>query len=172
MRFAYLAATTTVSLLRLLPMSDRDKDLEIIALRHQLMVLQRQVGKPAFTGTDRLILAGLLHHLPREKLRNLLLLVRPGNGRALAPRSARAATRRDLRAEASRTPVTIASTWDLPQVPTGAEDPPLIASIHVRPARPLRSDTRLQLPPLCSSRSCKRAAGLRARHDCSPLSNA
>ncbi|WP_326594545.1 hypothetical protein [Streptomyces sp. NBC_01803] len=27
-------------------------------------------------------------------------------------------------------------------------------------------------PPLCSSRSCKRTAGLRARHDCSPLSNA
>ncbi|MGW5781738.1 hypothetical protein [Streptomyces sp. NPDC003863] len=26
-------------------------------------------------------------------------------------------------------------------------------------------------PPLCSSRSCKRAAGLRARHDCVPLPN-
>ncbi|MEV6742463.1 hypothetical protein AB0N14_38585 [Streptomyces sp. NPDC051104] len=25
--------------------------------------------------------------------------------------------------------------------------------------------------PLCFPRSCKRAAGLRARHDCSPLSN-
>ncbi|MFF5856298.1 hypothetical protein ACFY8B_11740 [Streptomyces sp. NPDC012751] len=27
-----------------------------------------------------------------------------------------------------------------------------------------------QPPPLCFPRSCKRAAGLRARHDCSPLS--
>jgi NAD(P)-dependent dehydrogenase (short-subunit alcohol dehydrogenase family) len=27
------------------------------------------------------------------------------------------------------------------------------------------------VPPLSSSRSCKRAAGLRARHDCCPLSN-
>ncbi len=26
-------------------------------------------------------------------------------------------------------------------------------------------------PPLCFPRSCKRTAGLRARHDCSPLSN-
>ncbi|MFD4976749.1 integrase core domain-containing protein [Streptomyces sp. NPDC058424] len=77
LRLAYLAATNTLALLRLLPMSHRDKDIEILALRHQLLVLQRQVGKPAFTDTDRAILAGLLHHLPREKLRHLLLLVRP-----------------------------------------------------------------------------------------------
>ncbi|GAA3482281.1 hypothetical protein GCM10018966_068130 [Streptomyces yanii] len=77
LRLAYLAATNALALLRLLPMSDRDKDVEILALRHQLLVLQRQVGKPAFTGTDRAILAGLLHHFPREKLRRFLLLVRP-----------------------------------------------------------------------------------------------
>ncbi|MGC9537589.1 integrase core domain-containing protein [Streptomyces sp. UG1] len=77
LRLAYLAATNTLSLLRLLPMSDRDKDIEILALRHQLLVLQRQVGKPTFTDTDRAVLAGLLHHLSREKLRQLLLLVRP-----------------------------------------------------------------------------------------------
>lgn len=77
LRLAYVTATTAVTLLRLLPMSDRDKDLEIIALRHQLLVLQRQVGKPAFTDTDRVILAGLLHRLSREKLGRLLLLVRP-----------------------------------------------------------------------------------------------
>jgi putative transposase len=50
---------------------------EILALRHQLLVLQRQVGKPAFTDTDRAVLAGLLHHLPIRKLRHLLLLVCP-----------------------------------------------------------------------------------------------
>ncbi|MFF4755488.1 integrase core domain-containing protein [Streptomyces sp. NPDC002514] len=77
LRLACLAATNTLALLRLLPMSDRDKDIEILALRHQLLVLQRQVGKPTFTDTDRAVLAGLLHHLPREKLRHLLLLVRP-----------------------------------------------------------------------------------------------
>nr|WP_079249536.1 integrase core domain-containing protein [Streptomyces sp. IMTB 2501] len=58
-------------------MSDRDKDIEILALRHQLLVLQRQVGKPTFTAADRAVLSGLLHHLPTDKLRHLLLLVRP-----------------------------------------------------------------------------------------------
>jgi transposase InsO family protein len=77
LRLAYLAVTNTFALLRLLPMSDRDKDIEILALRHQLLVLQRQVGTPAFTDTDRLVLAGLLHRLPRQQLCQLLLLVRP-----------------------------------------------------------------------------------------------
>jgi putative transposase len=77
LRLAYLAATNTFTLLRLLPMGDRDKDIEILALRHQLLVLQRQVGKPTFTDTDRAVLAGLLRHLPKDKLRHLLLLVRP-----------------------------------------------------------------------------------------------
>ncbi|GHB67347.1 hypothetical protein GCM10010377_67800 [Streptomyces viridiviolaceus] len=77
LRLAYLAVTNTFTLLRLLPMSDREKDVEILALRHQLLVLQRQVGRPAFTDTDRAVLAGLLHHLSREKLGHLLLLIRP-----------------------------------------------------------------------------------------------
>ncbi|MET8116656.1 integrase core domain-containing protein [Streptomyces prasinus] len=77
LRLAYLAATNTFTLLRLLPRSEREKDIEILALRHQLLVLQRQVGKPRFTDTDRAVLAGLLHHLPIDKLRQLLLPVRP-----------------------------------------------------------------------------------------------
>src|SRR4051794_27028791 len=60
-------------------MSDRDKDTEILALRHQLAVLQRQLGneKVRFTPADRACLAALLHRLPREALRRLRLLVRP-----------------------------------------------------------------------------------------------
>ncbi|GAB2458882.1 hypothetical protein GCM10027162_63700 [Streptomyces incanus] len=77
LRPAYLAATNIFALLRLLPMSDRKKDIEILALRHHLLVLQRQVAKPAFTDTDRVVLACLLHHLPMDKLRHLPLLVRP-----------------------------------------------------------------------------------------------
>ncbi|MFD0649163.1 hypothetical protein HUF15_39230 [Streptomyces samsunensis] len=42
LRLAYLAATNALAFLRLLPMSDRDKDIEILVLRHQLLVLQRQ----------------------------------------------------------------------------------------------------------------------------------
>jgi hypothetical protein len=69
LRLTYLAAINTLALLRLLPMSDRDKDIEILALRRQLLVLQRQVGKPTFTDADRAVLAGVLHHLPMDKLR-------------------------------------------------------------------------------------------------------
>ncbi|WP_456302776.1 hypothetical protein [Streptomyces mirabilis] len=77
LRLACLAVTHAFAFLRLLPMSDREEDVEILALRRQLLVLQRQVGKPTFTDTDRAVLAGLLHHLPMDKLRHLLLLVRP-----------------------------------------------------------------------------------------------
>lgn len=43
LRLAYLGLTTTVAMLRLLPRSDRDKDIEILVLRHQIAVLQRQL---------------------------------------------------------------------------------------------------------------------------------
>ncbi|MEO3876772.1 hypothetical protein ABGB18_49160 [Nonomuraea sp. B12E4] len=69
--------TTTFSFLRLLPRSDHDKDIEILVLRHQRGVLQRQLSKPAFTPDDRFLLAGLLHRLPVARLRHLTLLVRP-----------------------------------------------------------------------------------------------
>jgi hypothetical protein len=41
---AYLSLTNTFALLRLLPMSNQDKDTEILASRHQIGVLQRQLG--------------------------------------------------------------------------------------------------------------------------------
>jgi transposase InsO family protein len=77
LRLVYLAATHALALLRPLLMGEREKEVEILVLRHQLLVLQRQVGRPVFTDVDRAVLAGLLHHLPRERLRRLLLLVRP-----------------------------------------------------------------------------------------------
>jgi len=46
LRLTYLAVTNAFAVLRLLPMTDRDKDAEILALRHQLAVLQRQLGPP------------------------------------------------------------------------------------------------------------------------------
>jgi len=60
-------------------MGDRDKDVEILALRHQIAVLERQLGQQQvhFTAADRALLAALLHRLPRQTLRRLRLLVRP-----------------------------------------------------------------------------------------------
>jgi hypothetical protein len=79
MRLAYLGVTNAFAMLRLLPMSDRDKDVKILALRHQVTVLERQLGNemPRFDASDRAFLAALLHPLPRDVLRRVRLLVRP-----------------------------------------------------------------------------------------------
>jgi transposase InsO family protein len=71
--------TNTFAVLRLLPMSDRDKDTEILALRHQIAMLERQLGKQKarFTPVDRAFLAALLHRLPPQVMRRLRLLIRP-----------------------------------------------------------------------------------------------
>src|SRR5687767_8706341 len=60
-------------------MSDRDEDVEILVLRHQITILERQLGKgrPRFSPSDRAFLAALLHRLPVATLRRLRLLVRP-----------------------------------------------------------------------------------------------
>jgi putative transposase len=70
--------TNTFAVLRLLPMSDRDKDAEILVLWHQITVLERQMGekKVRFTAPDRAFLAALLHRLSSETLRWIRLLVR------------------------------------------------------------------------------------------------
>jgi putative transposase len=79
LRLAYLGVTNALAILRLLPMSDRDKDAEILALRHQITVLERQLrgDKIRFTRADRAFLAALLHRLPRQVLSRIRLLVRP-----------------------------------------------------------------------------------------------
>src|SRR4051812_13810288 len=80
LRLAYLGITNAFALLRLLPGSARDKDAEILALRHQLAVLHRRLGgqRVRFEPADRAWLAALLHQLPRPSLHRLRLLVRPG----------------------------------------------------------------------------------------------
>jgi putative transposase len=59
LRLAYLTVTSAFAALRLLAVSDRDKDVEILALRHQIAVLQRQLGstRPRFHPGDRAFLA-------------------------------------------------------------------------------------------------------------------
>jgi transposase InsO family protein len=79
LRLAYLSVTNAFALLRLLPMSDRDKDVEIVVLRHQITVLEHQLGKAQLrlSPVDRAFLAALLHRLPATVLRQVQLPVRP-----------------------------------------------------------------------------------------------
>lgn len=87
LRFAYLAVTHAFAVLRLLPMTDRDMDVEVLALRHQITVLHRQLGdqRPRLRPEDRAFIAALLVPLSRATLRRLRLLVSPDRP-ALAPR--------------------------------------------------------------------------------------
>jgi len=79
LRLAYLSVTNAFALLRLLPMSHRDNDVEILVLRHQITMLERQLGKTRlrFSPIDRAFLAALLHRLPVRVLRQFRLPVRP-----------------------------------------------------------------------------------------------
>jgi len=79
LRLVYLSVTNVFALLRLLPASNLDKDTEILVLRHQITVLQRQLGTtlPRFSSSDRAFLAALLHRLPRPLIGRIRLLVRP-----------------------------------------------------------------------------------------------
>jgi len=54
-----------------------ERDAEILALRHQVLVLQRQINRAQFTGTDRTILALLASVLNRRRLADVFLIVRP-----------------------------------------------------------------------------------------------
>ena len=79
LRLTYLGVTNAFALLRLLPRSDRDKDIEILTLRHQITGLQRQLDgqRIQFQPADRTLPAAILHTLPRPTLHGLRLLVRP-----------------------------------------------------------------------------------------------
>jgi putative transposase len=75
LRLPYLALAGVFAAMRLLPVSDTDRDIEILALRYQPAILQRQVGKPHLTLADRAFLAALLRRLPRPRLAQLHLIV-------------------------------------------------------------------------------------------------
>ena len=76
-RLLYPALTSVFTLTLLIPMSDSDKNVEILALRHQLAIPQRQTDKPRLTTPDRAFLAALLHRLSRPRLRQLHPIVSP-----------------------------------------------------------------------------------------------
>ncbi|MER7694508.1 integrase [Streptomyces sp. NPDC097610] len=79
LRLVYLGMASAFAMLRLLPMSDRDKDVEILALRHQIGVLERQLNgqRVRFGAGVRAFLAALFQGLPPEVWRGMRLVVRP-----------------------------------------------------------------------------------------------
>jgi len=53
------------------------RDAEILALRHQVLVLQRQISRPQFNETDRTILALLSSVMDQARRGRALMIVRP-----------------------------------------------------------------------------------------------
>lgn len=66
-----------VGRLRWLLATGDERDAEILALRHQILVLQRQIIQPRFTDTDRTILAILSTVVARSRLAQIMLIVQP-----------------------------------------------------------------------------------------------
>lgn len=77
MRLTYIAVLRMLGWLALPARSDHAKDAEILILRHQVAVLQREVKNPRLSWADRAILAALTHLLPGSHLRRLCLIVSP-----------------------------------------------------------------------------------------------
>jgi transposase InsO family protein len=53
------------------------RDAEILALRHQVLILQRQINRPQFTETDRTVLSLLTSVMGRARKGRTLMIVRP-----------------------------------------------------------------------------------------------
>jgi isoprenylcysteine carboxyl methyltransferase (ICMT) family protein YpbQ len=77
-RLLYLIFARLCGWLALLPCSDSAKNTEILVLRHQIAVLQRQVRSPRLSRADRAILAALTRPLHAAHRRRLSLIVTPG----------------------------------------------------------------------------------------------
>jgi len=77
LRFMYLLTTRLAAWLRLAPREETQKTAEILILRHQLAVLQRQPRCPKLDWADRALLATLLSVIPKARRHGLRLLVTP-----------------------------------------------------------------------------------------------
>ena len=78
LRFVFLLATRLAAWMRLSRREETWKTAEILILRHQLAVLQRQQpGRVKLNWADRALLAALLGAIPRSRRQGLRLLVTP-----------------------------------------------------------------------------------------------
>src|SRR5205809_2694821 len=64
--FVYWSLRRLLELVVLRCRSEREKEIEILLLRHQLRVLERQVARPQLTPADRALLAAFSRVLPRR----------------------------------------------------------------------------------------------------------
>jgi putative transposase len=71
----YRLVRLVIDLLVLRGRRDRSKDVEILVLRHQLAILQRQISRPRFEPEDRAVLTALARVLRRDRWS--ILLVKP-----------------------------------------------------------------------------------------------
>ena len=78
LRLVYLIITRVFSWLRLSRRDEAWKSAEILLLRHQLTVLQRQTpARPKMTWADRALIAALLELIPRRRHASLRLIITP-----------------------------------------------------------------------------------------------
>ena len=71
--FAYLAFSAVLKLLLGRRRSEFAKDVELMVLRHQLVVLGRQAGRPSLRPADRAFLVALARVLPRRRRHALVV---------------------------------------------------------------------------------------------------
>ena len=71
--FVYWSLCRLLELMVLRRRSERVKEIEILLLRHQLRVLERQVARPTLTPADRVLLAAFSRVLPRRAWKTSLL---------------------------------------------------------------------------------------------------
>ena len=71
--FAYLAFSAVLKLFLGRRRSEFTKDIELIVLRHQLLVLRRQAGRPSLRPADRAFLAALARVLPQRRRHALVV---------------------------------------------------------------------------------------------------
>ena len=113
LRFMFLLTTRLAAWLRIARREETWKTAEILILRHQLAVLQRQQPRrPKLNWADRALLATLLSVIPKARRHRLRLLVTPDTivrwhrdivrrrqaARSMRGKTGRPATRRNIRA--------------------------------------------------------------------------
>jgi putative transposase len=72
--FLYWSLRRLLELVVLRFRSEREKEIEILLLRHQLRVLERQLARPQLTQADRALLAAFSRLLPRRAWKRSLLV--------------------------------------------------------------------------------------------------